>query len=1080
MTLATRAPQGRGFSEWTLRCCLYAAALLMALVFGRVGAAELASSDFASSCLVPFGTSTHSPSVMRLVGLYRPADATDRYGPFGLAIGLAVLIPENAASLPNLPDTPDNTPARKLGFLVFKGATDIAAGRFSAAQDRLSKCLAASKAGGDRLAEAACENNLAVAQAIQGNFQEALGLLERSRVLYQALELAFTASPDRAPDSSIGEGYAKHRTEYLQFARLGRQMSALNAGTVSEWLGRTEQAHAAYQSALSEWNGPAQCQAAAADELVRILRKAGRKARADELEMAFKDSPNRGSNSGFGGFEFQGVQLGTAATDPSKRASGDSGGQPRLPLWAAYGEELGVGSEAALRAMFERADKEMLNGDLLHAKQHLAIAARRAAATHRSGLELQAAVSLMDLYASSRSRPAAIFYGKRAVELVQRVRQTLREDGLERSARRAYVRERQGSYRKLVSLLMDEQRLSEAEEVLQLLREDEGTEILGPSAAAVSALTLTNAESSASQSYAASVEAFRTVDRQRANVSDAALFGGKLLSEGRESTERGRLALSKSLPSALEAIRAYTPQKYATDMRRGASAIVDAEIALYGSRERLRAIFQHLLEDLPNFTSLLPTPEQQAQVQENLRVSAELPRLLCPHMGGPACEQAGASDPHPPPGGGSGSQAPNWNDTVLRALLDAEALEGIWRSDDARLRLERQVALEEDSLDSRLSGTPAFAKAARAPDSVAVLAARAKATALLYYSVNANGFDILLVTPQNRRSWQIALPQALLEEHIRRFQEILQSPQVDAREEAKVMYEILVQPVVSALEEAKIETLAVSPSGSMRYIPFAALYDGSRWLAERFSVGVYLGGPTMRALSAPAPDWTISAFGISALPTVSSELQGIVRTGGSNGVIVGRIAMDEAFTARALQEAASSDVRVVHMATHFMFEVGDPMRSALQLGDGTKLSLSELATEGYRFDRADLVTLSACQTGLSGDDQYGQEVDGLASLLMRQGAKSVLASLWLVEDESTAELMSRFYRRRVAAGMPRVRALQAAQLDLLRATDKAEASRRTRSPLPMDKFGRPLGPRSTLGRQHPYYWAAFVLMGSLL
>jgi hypothetical protein len=79
-----------------------------------------------------------------------------------------------------------------------------------------------------------------------------------------------------------------------------------------------------------------------------------------------------------------------------------------------------------------------------------------------------------------------------------------------------------------------------------------------------------------------------------------------------------------------------------------------------------------------------------------------------------------------------------------------------------------------------------------------------------------------------------------------------------------------------------------------------------------------------------------------------------------------------------------------------------------RLGDGSRMMLDTLA--GLDFTGLDLVTLSACQTAMSGgqtDD--GREIEGLSTIVQQRGARQVVASLWRVEDESTAQLMRAMY-----------------------------------------------------------------------
>ena len=118
------------------------------------------------------------------------------------------------------------------------------------------------------------------------------------------------------------------------------------------------------------------------------------------------------------------------------------------------------------------------------------------------------------------------------------------------------------------------------------------------------------------------------------------------------------------------------------------------------------------------------------------------------------------------------------------------------------------------------------------------------------------------------------------------------------------------------------------------------------------------------------------------------------------------------------------------------------------------------------LEGTELLTLSACDTGIGGSSANGREVDGLATTAQRKGAKSVISSLWQLNDSSTADLMADFYKRWIDGGgkVTKVEALRQAQLDLLlgRGTAKPDGS----------------NPNGRTSYAQPYYWAPFVLMGN--
>jgi CHAT domain-containing protein len=142
--------------------------------------------------------------------------------------------------------------------------------------------------------------------------------------------------------------------------------------------------------------------------------------------------------------------------------------------------------------------------------------------------------------------------------------------------------------------------------------------------------------------------------------------------------------------------------------------------------------------------------------------------------------------------------------------------------------------------------------------------------------------------------------------------------------------------------------------------------------------------------------------------------------------------------------------RIVHFATHGILRSDDPNESyiALASGEGEDGKLTQGEIFGLPLEGTRLVVLSACQTGL-GEREPGREVSSLAQAFAIAGAPTILASLWAVNDESTAELMEAFYRA-LLAGQTKAQALQTAQRVLLA----------------REKY------------HHPYHWAAFVLLGA--
>lgn len=190
--------------------------------------------------------------------------------------------------------------------------------------------------------------------------------------------------------------------------------------------------------------------------------------------------------------------------------------------------------------------------------------------------------------------------------------------------------------------------------------------------------------------------------------------------------------------------------------------------------------------------------------------------------------------------------------------------------------------------------------------------------------------------------------------------------------------------------------------------------------------------------------------GLPALPGAEAEVLAIARLFGPRATT---------FLGNAATESAVKSLRgrlaILHFACHALLDSASPLDSALALATPAS---SEAPDNGLLqaweiFDQvqieADLVTLSACETGL-GREAAGEGLIGLSRAFQYAGARSVLASLWAISDRSTAELMQGFYGR-LAAGEAVSQALRAAQLDLLHGEDDFS---------------------------QPYFWAAFELVGA--
>ena len=269
------------------------------------------------------------------------------------------------------------------------------------------------------------------------------------------------------------------------------------------------------------------------------------------------------------------------------------------------------------------------------------------------------------------------------------------------------------------------------------------------------------------------------------------------------------------------------------------------------------------------------------------------------------------------------------------------------------------------------------------------------------------------------------------------YTEVFQEPlRAATAAHLSALYGALVAPIRGRLAASR---LIIVPHGFLHYLPFHALSDGGRYLCDDFAIS-YAPSATVyhfcRAKRSAGEGALVLGIPDRLAPHIAGEVEAVAATLPGARVYLGA----EASSARLRRHGPAS--RVIHVATHGLFRQDNPMFSSLRLGDAP-LTLYDLY--GLRLG-AELVTLSGCGTGLNAV-VGGDELLGLLRGLLYAGARSVLASLWDVNDESTAEFMRLFYLR--LRGEPdKAAALGGAMRDL-----------RARYP-------------------HPYHWAPFVLVGA--
>ena len=293
----------------------------------------------------------------------------------------------------------------------------------------------------------------------------------------------------------------------------------------------------------------------------------------------------------------------------------------------------------------------------------------------------------------------------------------------------------------------------------------------------------------------------------------------------------------------------------------------------------------------------------------------------------------------------------------------------------------------------------------------------------------------------------IRLDSTELLDNVRKFRKSLENAETrDFQPVARRLHDQLVLPLIG---EFTMKKLIVVAHGPLHYLPFAALHDGQSYLIDRYSLRLLPSASVLKYLRAATltKQGSLLAFGNPDLGNPKYDLDfaqaeaiAVTKNRPQSKVLLRKEANESAF------RQYGGEFRYLHFATHGQFNADAPLQSAVLLardasGDG-RLTVDKLYS--IQLD-ADLVTLSACETGL-GKIASGDDVVGLTRGFLYAGAASIVASLWQVDDEATSLLMTRFY-------------------DNLRQTDKREALRLAQLET-RKKFA------------HPYYWAAFQLTGN--
>jgi CHAT domain-containing protein/lipoprotein NlpI len=344
---------------------------------------------------------------------------------------------------------------------------------------------------------------------------------------------------------------------------------------------------------------------------------------------------------------------------------------------------------------------------------------------------------------------------------------------------------------------------------------------------------------------------------------------------------------------------------------------------------------------------------------------------------------------------------------------------------------------------------------------------------IIQYAVLDERLLIWVVNKSQVRQEEVNIRAELLNEKARAYLErINRPPTSDSPNQpgGEELYRVLIMPVEPFLDKSKF--LCIVPDKILHYLPYNALISPTtgKYLIEDYDIGtapsssifVYLTSSAARKagtfgeklLIAGDPRFSQLDFdSLGDLPSAAREVEAV-----SAFYDKPRVLLQEAATETSIKSEIEK-VDVVHLAMHYVLNPRAEMLSGFPLTPEHSRSTGEENTNGFlqsyeiydlNLSRVRLIVLSACQTGI--EQQYqGEGAVSAARPFLVAGVPTVIASLWPVDSDASAELMANFHRHRVRDPLPVTQALRKAQIEMARSQD----------------------PRY----RHPYYWAPFVAIG---
>lgn len=411
-----------------------------------------------------------------------------------------------------------------------------------------------------------------------------------------------------------------------------------------------------------------------------------------------------------------------------------------------------------------------------------------------------------------------------------------------------------------------------------------------------------------------------------------------------------------------------------------------------------------------------------------------------------------------------------------RGFLNALQERDLVLPDSGRSELARRLLAAHPALDGRA------ARRTLSADAVAIS-----------FDVGDHDTVVFVVDRRRIRAVTIALGHAALAERVEQLRQAIQTGSIEAvRAESSTLYDLLLAPL--RLRLAATRALLISPDDVLHELPFAALWDLSvrQWLIEQAPISIVDSLSARAALKSPSRSGTVLAVGDPALNGAAGDnaerhslLQGLSPLPGARAEVqalalqfkaAAHLLLGDAATEAAVRRAAPK-AALLHFAVHAVYDPLRPSQSALMLARGPNTGSEDgllhiwEVFEQFRLD-ANLIVLSACETA-RGERFDGEGLLGFSRAFQFAGARAVMASLWRIDDSSTAVLMRNFYADADLQRMPAA-ALRRATLALINGNSAAAPA--------ADTDTRGVGGLTAASSvhdelAHPYHWAGFQIYG---